>query len=39
MDENLLKKLEERKKVYQKFLLQIEAFIEYAQDKAKNNES
>lgn len=33
----LIKKLKERKKAYKKFLSQIDDFIEYAKDQAKNN--
>ncbi|MCZ3365110.1 MULTISPECIES: hypothetical protein [Methanobacterium] len=34
-----IKKLRERKKEYQELLIQIDNFIEYAKDQAKNNDS
>ncbi|MEL7670144.1 hypothetical protein [Methanobacterium sp.] len=37
--DKFVKKLRERKKEYQEFLSQIDNFIEYAEDQAKNNNS
>lgn len=38
-EKTLIKKLKERKKAYDEFLSQIDNFIDYAKDQAKNNDN